>query len=219
MTKDIDLDALQALAEKATPGPFAHLAYLRGFSEKFVIDTDTGCWNWTAATSGRDGRKYGCFWIGRQIKAHQYALLVKQGFLSPDKVACHTCDNHRCVNPDHLYEGTVSDNVRDAVERGRHSNGQSEKTHCAKGHPYVDTNTYFAPDGHRQCRTCRDIARNRVPKAYFEPSEVRTSMTDREIMEMAANPQTILSLIARIRDLERRAGASAETAQEKGGGK
>ncbi len=35
-------------------------------------------------------------------------------------LACHTCDNSRCVNKDHLYEGTPKENSRDMVERKRH---------------------------------------------------------------------------------------------------
>lgn len=33
--------------------------------------------------------------------------------------ACHHCDTPPCINPDHLFEGTRADNVRDAQLKGR----------------------------------------------------------------------------------------------------
>lgn len=34
-------------------------------------------------------------------------------------VVRHTCDNPRCINPNHLIGGTKADNNRDRAERGR----------------------------------------------------------------------------------------------------
>jgi WhiB family redox-sensing transcriptional regulator len=34
------------------------------------------------------------------------------------------------------------------------SHPQASKTHCKRGHRFDRTNTYYAPDGQRRCRTC-----------------------------------------------------------------
>jgi len=83
--------------------------------EKFIVVTQpAGCWEWVGGHRGPGyagvGKEYG----------HRFVYELFNGPI-PDGLWClHKCDNPLCVNPEHLYAGTASDNARDRVERGRH---------------------------------------------------------------------------------------------------
>ena len=76
------------------------------------------CWPWLGSVN-RSG--YGHVKRnGRLYSAHRVALTLKLGReIKPGGLACHTCDNRRCVNPAHIWEGSASDNLIDAFEKGR----------------------------------------------------------------------------------------------------
>lgn len=84
------------------------------FLEKIVV-ADSGCHEWQS-TLRYDG--YGSVWLdSKTVLAHRAAWLIFRGEIPQGMHVCHHCDNRRCVNPDHLYLGTPSQNVRDKIQR------------------------------------------------------------------------------------------------------
>lgn len=103
--------------------------YPGGASDRFFSKVDKDgpvvreglgqCWLWTGTTTGPDG--HGTFWDGGKIiLAHRFSLETHKGQpITEGLNALHHCDVGLCVRPDHLYEGTQSDNLRDAYSRNR----------------------------------------------------------------------------------------------------
>ena len=81
------------------------------------------------------------------VRLHRKALAEKLGReLVDGEVARHTCDNKRCINPEHLIVGSQGDNVRDAFERHLMPVGSQ--------HPYAKLDE----------QTVRDIREEYIPR-------------------------------------------------------
>jgi len=67
---------------------------------------------------------------GRTEYAHRAAYADSNGVpISSLKgsVVMHSCDNPRCINPEHLVLGTHSKNMRDMVSKGRNNPPKGEQ--------------------------------------------------------------------------------------------
>jgi len=90
------------------------------FVEKYVEGGVSECWTWTGTLSTHG---YGVIHdyvngVMVQIKAHRLAYELSRGHLDEGDLICHTCDNRRCVNPNHLYAGSIQDNNWDRWHGG-----------------------------------------------------------------------------------------------------
>jgi len=113
-----------------------------------IIKTDKRCWEWQGSlnTSGYGIISYQC---KTRILHRLYWELVNGEITT--NCLLHKCDNRKCINPEHLYEGTKKQNSNDCLIRNR--NGQKNKTHCKRDHKYDELNTRMYNTS-RICRAC-----------------------------------------------------------------
>jgi hypothetical protein len=92
------------------------------WAERFIGKYDvspTGCWIWNRSTNKHG---YGQFPRGfgqSPINASRASYIAHVGNVPDDLEVCHKCDTPRCVNPEHLFIGTHSDNMLDCIRKGR----------------------------------------------------------------------------------------------------
>jgi hypothetical protein len=92
------------------------MAWLKRAFKKIEV-IESGCWQWTGKVTGGG---YAEVKINRKhTLLHRAFYVTYKGPITGNLFACHTCDNPRCVNPDHLFLGTHEDNMRDMREKGR----------------------------------------------------------------------------------------------------
>lgn len=88
------------------------------FWGKVQANSADACWHWLGR---RDPHGYGIFQVvgTRSRGAHRWAWLLTNGEIPAGVEVCHQCDTPSCVNPDHLFLGTHTTNIRDAITKGR----------------------------------------------------------------------------------------------------
>ncbi len=90
------------------------------------------CWEWLRSL---DGDGYGVFSsMDKYVKAHRFSWELHFGEIPDELHVCHDCDNPKCVNPGHLFLGTIQDNNEDRTRKGRSARGEKSgaKTHPEK---------------------------------------------------------------------------------------
>jgi len=88
----------------------------RSYNSNEICDLNE-CWE----CSNSAYRKYGTLCFSNNIGvSHRISYIIKNGYIPKGMIICHKCDNPSCINPNHLFAGTYSDNAKDSVNKGRH---------------------------------------------------------------------------------------------------
>lgn len=140
------------------------------FDRKWTPEPNTGCWLWKHGTH-KFG--YGFFKHAGEVTAHRVSWVLHNGPIPDGMHVLHRCDVPQCVNPDHLFLGTHTDNMKDCARKGRTQRYNTTKTHCPKGHPYAGDNLLLRSDSGRSCRECIRVRANKYRRNNLEAARAR----------------------------------------------
>lgn len=96
-------------------------------SRKHVVN-ENGCWEYEGCYADYPKLRFD----GVTHSCHRISFEIYKGEIPMGRLICHTCNNKRCFNPDHLYAGTREDNGKDM--------SNDTKSKYPNGKPYRDLN-------------------------------------------------------------------------------
>lgn len=149
--------------------------------EMFSIpEPNSGCVLWFGSI---DRFGYGQTSINGKVRRATHLALELDGRPVPAGMcACHRCDNPGCINADHLFIGSQSDNLADMRAKNRHNfsglrtnqgsppilsgsqHHYGKRSHCHRGHPFSAENTIVRKStksggSFRECKICKQDRR------------------------------------------------------------
>jgi hypothetical protein len=93
------------------------------FESYVIAEPMSGCFLWTPTQRG----EYGQFnHEGKMRIASRVAWELYVGPIPEGMNVLHKCDTPACVNPYHLFLGTLKDNTQDSVKKWRHRHKLTE---------------------------------------------------------------------------------------------
>lgn len=119
-------------------------------------ENENGCFICTSHVM--HGTGYPMLWIrGKRVVISHIVYEECFGEIPKGMEVCHKCDNHACINPEHLFLGTHQDNMRDMFNKGRQGIYASHK---GEEHGQAKLTTQDVLKIKNDKRYCREIAKD-----------------------------------------------------------
>ncbi len=116
------------------------------FNERFVVGFENACWPWNSLVN-INGRGIFSVWReGRQFtySAPKVSFVIYKSDDPMGLFACHTCDNPICINPNHIFLGSVGENSADMVRKKRHKFGETSPLSKIKEQDVRDARRWYS---------------------------------------------------------------------------
>jgi hypothetical protein len=97
---------------------------------KIKIDREKKCWFFR-----EDWSEYVTF---KKQRLHRLIFETFKEKINGEHLVCHKCDRPGCINPDHLYQGTHSDNMKDVFKRNRRTTYFGGKVYSVHSEKYKE---------------------------------------------------------------------------------
>lgn len=110
------------------------------------------CWEWIGSISVWG---YGQF-ATKRLKAHRVSWQLTYGEIPNKLHVLHKCDNPLCVNPDHLFLGTQTDNMNDKVAKDRQLKGEESNLHKLTSQQVNEIRQRYLSGGISQSQLARE---------------------------------------------------------------
>ena len=145
---------------------------IRFWSKVDKKTSSRGCWLWRG---GQHRQGYGqCTILNTQWRAHRLSWILHGNLLKKNLTLDHLCRNEACVNPKHLEQVTMRENL---LRRKSIQAKNARKKRCKRGHFLSGTNLLGATKTKtggalRRCRKCayayyKKWNKTKAGKAYF----------------------------------------------------